>query len=93
MKITNVQIRPLINPHPCFNKSGSFIKAYASVTFDNVFIVHSVKIIENQYGTLNIGMYDRKTRSGIFKDVFHPIDAEFRKELREKIISAFLESN
>lgn len=64
------------------------LKAYVTVTFDGVFVVHNVKIIEGKTG-LFIAMPSRKTASGEYKDVAHPISPEFRNELQETIISEY----
>ena len=64
------------------------LRAYVTVTFDNCFVVHNVKIIEGKSG-LFIAMPSRKTANGEYKDVAHPISPEFRTELQEKIIAEY----
>ena len=64
------------------------LRAYVTVTFDNVFVVHNVKIIEGQNG-LFIAMPSRKTANGEYKDVAHPISPEFRAELQDKILAEY----
>ena len=55
------------------------MKAIVSVTFDNEFVVHDIKVIEGQNG-LFIAMPSRKTPDGEFKDIAHPINTSARKE-------------
>ncbi|MCR4714316.1 MAG: septation regulator SpoVG, partial [Treponemataceae bacterium] len=64
------------------------LKAYVTITFDNCFVVHNVKIIEGKTG-LFIAMPSRKTGSGDYKDVAHPISPEFRTELQDKIVAEY----
>ena len=78
MNITDVRIRKV-------NTEGK-MKAVVSVTFDNEFVVHDIKVIEGQEG-LFIAMPSRKTPDGEFKDIAHPINSA----TREKIQSAILE--
>jgi stage V sporulation protein G len=59
-----------------------------TVTFDNCFVVHNVKIIEGKAG-LFIAMPSRKTSAGDYKDVAHPISPEFRAELQNKILAEY----
>lgn len=77
MQITELRIRKVEN-------EGK-LRAYVTVTFDNCFVVHNVKIIEGQNG-LFIAMPSRKTANGEYKDVAHPISPEFRTDLQNKII-------
>ena len=67
MQITDVRLRKV--------NSENRMKAVASVTFDNEFAVHDIKVIESQNG-LFIAMPSRKTPNGEFKDIAHPINAE-----------------
>ncbi|MDD5789333.1 MAG: septation regulator SpoVG [Spirochaetia bacterium] len=64
------------------------LKAYVTVTFDGVFVVHNVKIIEGKTG-LFIAMPSRRTANGEYKDVAHPISPEFRAALQEKILAEY----
>ncbi len=80
MQITELRIRKVEN-------EGK-LRAYVTVTFDNCFVVHNVKIIEGQNG-LFIAMPSRKTANGEYKDVAHPISPEFRTDLQNKIISEY----
>ena len=80
MKITDIRVRKVAG-------EGK-LKAYVTVTFDDCFVVHNLKIIEGKGGTF-IAMPSRKTRSGEYKDVAHPIHPEFRTELQNKILDRY----
>ena len=81
MKITDVRVRKV-------TKQGK-MRAVVSVTFDNEFVVHDVKILDSNDGGFFIAMPSRKTANGEYKDVAHPISPEFRSELQEKIIAEY----
>ena len=80
MQITELRIRKV--------EDEGKLRAYVTVTFDNCFVVHNVKIIEGKSG-LFIAMPSRKTANGEYKDVAHPISPEFRTELQNKIVSEY----
>ena len=83
MKITDVRVRIV-------KKDDSKLKAVASVTFDDCFVVHDIKVIEGTEGYF-IAMPSRKTGEGDYKDIAHPIKTETREELTKVILSAFEE--
>ena len=64
------------------------MKAVASITFDNEFAVHDIKVIESQNG-LFIAMPSRKTPNGEFKDIAHPINPETREKIQNAILEAY----
>ena len=80
MQITELRIRKV--------EDEGKLRAYVTVTFDNCFVVHNVKIIEGKSG-LFIAMPSRRTANGEYKDVAHPISPEFRTELQNKILDEF----
>ncbi|MBP5358500.1 MAG: septation regulator SpoVG [Treponema sp.] len=80
MQVTEVRIRKV--------EGEGKLKAYVTVTFDDCFVVHNVKIIEGKAG-LFIAMPSRKTANGEFKDVVHPINPEFRQALQDKIVAEY----
>jgi stage V sporulation protein G len=80
MQITELRIRKV--------EGEGKLRAYVTVTFDNCFVVHNVKIIEGKSG-LFIAMPSRKTANGEYKDVAHPISPEFRNELQQKILDEY----
>lgn len=64
------------------------MRAIVSVTFDDSFVVHDIKIIEGQNG-LFIAMPSRKVSEGDYRDIAHPINSETRNELQEIIFSEY----
>lgn len=80
MEITDVRIRRI-------DAEGK-MKAVVSVTFDNEFVVHDIKIIESQNG-LFIAMPSRKTPDGEFKDISHPINAAARDKIQRAILEKY----
>ena len=80
MKITDVRIRKIA--------SEGKMKAIVSVTFENEFVVHDIKVIEGQNG-LFIAMPSRKTPDGEFKDIAHPINTETREKLQTAILNEY----
>jgi stage V sporulation protein G len=68
--------------------NDSKMKAVVSVTFDNEFVVHDIKIIESQNG-LFIAMPSRKTPDDTFKDIAHPINQEFRDAMQIAILDKY----
>ena len=82
MEITDIKIRKI-------NAEGK-MKAIVSVTLDDVFVVHDIKIIEGT-DKLFIAMPSRKTPEGEYRDIAHPINAEMRELLQSKIISKYEE--
>ncbi|MFL0252145.1 septation regulator SpoVG [Clostridium neuense] len=80
MQITDVRIRKIT--------SEGKMKAIVSVTFDNEFVVHDIKVIEGQNG-LFIAMPSRKTPDGEFKDIAHPINTSTREKIQTSILEEY----
>jgi len=80
MEITDVRIRKIA-------KEGK-MKAVVSVTFDNAFVVHDIKIIEGEKG-LFIAMPSRKSLNGEFRDIAHPINSTTRDYLQKSILEKY----
>ena len=80
MTITDVRVRKIA--------SEGKMKAIVSVTFDNEFVVHDIKVIEGQNG-LFIALPSRKTPDGEFKDIAHPINTETRERIQGAILEAY----
>ncbi|MGP1598277.1 septation regulator SpoVG [Peptoanaerobacter stomatis] len=83
MKITDVRVRKL-------SEEGK-MRGIVSVTFDDTFVVHDIKIIEGQNG-LFIAMPSGKVNDNEFRDIAHPINSESRNELQEAILKAYEEA-
>lgn len=82
MDITKVEIRPM--------RDEGNLKAFCSVVFDDVFIVHSVKIIQGKE-SLFVAMPSREVKNGEFRDTAHPIDNDFRLRMETTILAKYLE--
>jgi stage V sporulation protein G len=80
MEITDIRIKKV--------STGGKLKAYVTVTFDDCFVVHNLKIISGKAGTF-IAMPSRKTKTGEYKDIAHPINSEFRHRIQGEIISEY----
>ncbi|KKM09309.1 regulatory protein SpoVG [Clostridiales bacterium PH28_bin88] len=80
MNITDVRIRKI-------NLEGK-MKAIVSVTFDDAFVVHDVKVVEGQHG-LFVAMPSRKTPEGEFRDIAHPISSSAREVIQSAVLKAY----
>lgn len=80
MNITDVRIRKI-------NDEGK-MKAVVSITFDDEFVVHDIKIIDGQNG-LFIAMPSRKMGEGDFRDIAHPLVSETRNKIKEAIFAEY----
>ena len=83
MKITDVRVRKI-------SEEGK-MKAIVSVTFDDEFVVHDIKIIDGQNG-LFIAMPSRKMADGEFRDIAHPINATTRQKIQEAVFAEYEKS-
>ncbi|HHV34790.1 MAG TPA: septation regulator SpoVG [Syntrophomonadaceae bacterium] len=83
MQVTEVRIRKV-------KQDGSRMKAVCSVTFDDEFVVHDIKVVEGDKG-LFIAMPSRKTPAGEFRDIAHPINSDTRKTIQDAILNAYQE--
>ena len=81
MEISDVRIRLV-------NKEDNKLKAVASITLDDCFVVHDIKIIEATEGVF-IAMPSRKTNDGEYKDIAHPLNTETRELLKTAILTAY----
>lgn len=80
MKITDVRIRKI--------SDDSKMKAVVSITFDDEFVVHDIKIIDGQNG-LFVAMPSRKMGEGDFRDIAHPLLSETRTRIKEAIFAEY----
>lgn len=83
MEITDIRVKKVA--------SEGKMKAVVSVTFDNAFVVHDIKVIEGQE-KLFTAMPSRRTPENEFKDIAHPINSEMREMLETAIISKYNEA-
>ena len=83
MNITDVRIRKVTD-------EGK-MKAIVSVTFDDMLVIHDIKVIQGAEKTF-IAMPSKKNADGHFSDIAHPINAEMRRELEDKVLEAYREA-
>ena len=81
MKITSVSVRKI-------TKENSRLRGIASVLLDDSFAIHDIRIIEGDNG-LFIAMPSRKTATGEYKDVCHPINPDVRTEFTHAVLDAY----
>jgi stage V sporulation protein G len=84
MNITEVKVFPV--------KESGRLKAYATIVFDDSFIVRDLKIIDGNKG-LFVSMPSRRRKDGSFRDIAHPLNSEIRKSVEETVIEEFKKSN
>ena len=80
MKITEVKVFPA--------KENGRLKAYATIVFENDFIVRDLKIIEGNKG-LFVSMPSRRRKDGSFRDIVHPLNSETRTSIEQNIIEEY----
>ena len=80
MEITDIRIKKVA--------SEGKMKAVASVTYDNAFAVHDVKVIEGPE-KLFVAMPSRRTPDGEYRDIAHPINSDMRNMLESKVLAAY----
>ncbi len=83
MQITDVRVRKI-------TKEGK-MRAVVSITIDNEFVIHDIKVIEGDKG-LFIAMPSRKSSDGEYRDIAHPINSETREAIQNLIISRYEQS-
>ena len=83
MRITDVRVRKI-------DKEGK-MKAIVSVTFDDEFVVHDIKVIDGDKG-LFVAMPSKKASDGEYRDIAHPINAETRELLHQCILEKYEET-
>ncbi len=83
MNITDVRVRKVA-------KQGK-MRAIVSITLDNEFVVHDIKVIEGEKG-LFIAMPSKKSADGEYRDIAHPINSDTRKQIQDVVLKAFDEA-
>lgn len=82
MDITNVNIKKI--------KTEGRVKALASITIDNDFVIHEIRIIESR-GKTFVAMPSKRNANGEFKDIAHPINTETRNQIEDMILNEYKE--
>lgn len=80
MKITDVRVRKMTQ--------DSKMKAIVSITIDDEFVVHDIKVIEGEKG-LFIAMPSKKANDGEYRDIAHPINSETRDRIQTIILESY----
>ena len=80
MQITDVRVRKV-------EKEGK-MKAVVSITIDDEFVVHDIKVIDGEKG-LFIAMPSRKASDGEYRDIAHPINSDTRQKIQQLILDAY----
>ena len=83
MQITDVRVRKV-------EKEGK-MKAVVSITIDDEFVVHDIKVIEGDRGLL-IAMPSRKASDGEYRDIAHPINSDTRQKIQQLILKKYEEA-
>lgn len=83
MNITDVRVRKV-------NLEGK-MKAIVSITIDDAFVIHDVKVVDGQNG-LFVAMPSRKTPEGEFRDIAHPITSSAREVIQSAVLQAYEEA-
>lgn len=84
MKITDVRLRKV-------NNQDTRMRALASITFDDAFVVHDLRVIEGNNG-LFVAMPSKRTADGEFRDIAHPINSEMRQHVQEEVMRVYDET-
>jgi len=82
MNITEVRVFPV---------GEEKLKAFASIIFDDCFVVSDIKIIQGEQG-LFVSMPSKRRKNGTFRDIAHPLNSETRREIEEKILEKYREA-
>jgi len=80
MKVTEVRISPA---------KGGKVRAFASVVFDDSFIVNDLRVIEGREGQVFVTMPARKARNGQMRDIAHPLNSETREQIEERVLQEY----
>lgn len=83
MQITDIRVRKVTTPE-------GKLKAYCSMVFDDMFVLHEVRVVEGAHG-LFVAMPRRKTSEGEYKDLAHPITSDAREMIQKAVLEAFQE--
>lgn len=81
MQITDVRLRKV-------NNQDTRMKALVSITFDDSFVIHDLRVIEGNNG-LFVAMPSKRTPDGEFRDIAHPINSDMRQHVQEEIMKVY----
>ncbi|GGI43310.1 septation regulator SpoVG [Mammaliicoccus stepanovicii] len=84
MNVTDVRLRKI--------QTDGRMKALVSITLDNAFVIHDLRVIEGNSG-LFVAMPSKRTPDGEFRDIAHPINSEMRQEIQEAVMKVYEETD
>ena len=84
MEVTDVRLRRV--------ETDGRMRAIASITLDNEFVVHDIRVIDGNTG-LFVAMPSKRTPDGEFRDIAHPINSGTRSKIQESVLTAYADSN
>ena len=84
LEVTEVRVRP-------FSKEDEKLKAFATITFNDCFVVSDLKVIKGNKG-LFVAMPSRKRKDGNFRDIAHPLNNETRGMIEREVLAAYEEA-
>ena len=84
MKVTDVRLRKI--------QTDGRMKALVSITLDESFVVHDLRVIEGNSG-LFVAMPSKRTPDGEFRDIAHPINSEMRQEIQDAVMKVYEETD
>ena len=80
MKVTEVRISPA---------KGGKVRAFASVVFDDCFIVNDLRVVEGREGQVFVTMPGRKARNGQMRDIAHPLNSDTREQIEQRVLEEY----
>ncbi|UXS75403.1 septation regulator SpoVG [Staphylococcus chromogenes] len=84
MKVTDVRLRKI--------QTGGRMKALVSITLDESFVIHDLRVIEGNSG-LFVAMPSKRTPDGEFRDIAHPINSDMRQEIQDAVMKVYDETD
>ena len=84
MKVTDVRLRKI--------QTDGRMKALVSITLDEAFVIHDLRVIEGNSG-LFVAMPSKRTPDGEFRDIAHPINSDMRQEIQDAVMKVYDETN
>lgn len=84
MKVTDVRLRKI--------QTDGRMKALVSITLDEAFVIHDLRVIEGNSG-LFVAMPSKRTPDGEFRDIAHPINSEMRQEIQDVVMKVYDETD
>ena len=84
MKVTDVRLRKI--------QTDGRMKALVSITLDEDFVIHDLRVIEGNSG-LFVAMPSKRTPDGEFRDIAHPINSDMRQEIQDAVMKVYDETD